>query len=97
MYRARNLEATGFETLSVAGTSVGITATLIDSTECYAFLGPVEAGDIRYRVDGGDPTATVGHLLPVGATKVLEEQDSLLNFRAIRVSGTASVPITVYR
>ncbi len=53
-----------------------------------------EGGDMRYRLDGTDPTASIGHLLKTGDTLKLKDLILLKNFRIIRtgsVSGTLSI------
>lgn len=81
-----------FETLTVAGTSVGFTAgTAKDYT--YALV-TAEVAQVRYRLDGTDPTASVGHILDVGGILTLDSSEQVVGFRAIRtggVSGSLSV------
>ena len=43
--------------------------------------------DLRYRYDGGDPTASVGHLLAVGQTLILDGQNNISQFKIIRATG----------
>ena len=53
-----------------------------------------EGGDMRYRLDGTDPTASIGHLLKSGDTLKLRDLIFLKNFKVIRtgsVSGTLSI------
>jgi hypothetical protein len=92
-----------FETLSV-NTAIGISSTLITPTAgdaeykrepVAALIGPVETDQIRFRTDGTDPTSSVGHLLQVGQTYVMTNGWQVRNFKAIKVTNTASVPVTV--
>ena len=46
----------------------------------------VETASIRFRIDGQDPTATIGHLLVVGEWVELESNDEIKKFRAIRTT-----------
>lgn len=86
-----------FETITVAGTAIGFTpATASPGAATGAEVAhlTLEAGQIRYRADGTDPTATVGHLMDPGDVLELSGADTLRRFRAIRtggVSGTLSV------
>lgn len=51
-------------------------------------------GDCRYRTDGTDPTATIGHLLPTGAPIEVTGQADMANFAVISKSGTVAVFVT---
>lgn len=86
-----------FEALTVADTAVGITAAIKKPTSGvyvgklaeFAFFGPLETAQIRWRCDGGDPTAAVGHLLEIGQTITLDNPIAIANFRAIRTGGSS--------
>jgi len=79
-----------FETIAVSSSAVTLTASKYHPTGAdkadSAFL-TLEGGDIRYRYDGGDPTALVGHLLSDGGFLVLLGQNQMEKFKAIRVGG----------
>ena len=49
----------------------------------------LEDGDIRFRLDGGDPTGTEGHQFLVGTSLSIVGTQTLRQFRAIR-SGTTN-------
>ena len=88
----------GFETLTVDNTAAGIggTAATVGNATA-AFYGPVETADIRWRVDGTAPTASVGHLLPVQKTLYIEGTDQIKKILFIRTGAvSASVPVTYY-
>jgi hypothetical protein len=53
-----------------------------------------ENGDIRFRIDGGAPSASSGHYLTSGDTLVLTGTQALQQFRAIR-SGDADAILQV--
>jgi hypothetical protein len=53
--------------------------------------GLLETADVRVRVDGPDPTATIGQFVPVGATVRLRGADTIRRFAAIRTGGTSGV------
>ena len=80
----------GFETLPVGAAAVGFT---IVAGRNYAFI-TVEANPVRFRVDGVDPTAAVGHLLAVGDVLVLEGGTAILQFRAIATGAAAVLSIS---
>lgn len=59
----------------------------------------VENNNIRYRIDGGDPSAVNGHLL-VAATYQnfwITDRAAIRNLRMIGIGGNAIVIVTYYR
>lgn len=87
---------TKFEALTVANTSVGFTAANINNTtgahpSATQSACRLETAEIRYTVDGTTPTTTVGVLLEIGDQLVLNGNDTLNNFRAIRTGATSGV------
>ncbi len=53
---------------------------------------------IRYRIDGGNPTTTTGHLVATGATVEIQGSDNIINLRIIRDGGSdASASITLLK
>jgi hypothetical protein len=63
----------------------------------------VETAAARYRIDGGTPTAALGHPLCVSADPVYQGDyvtlvgtRALMQFRAIKVSLTAKLMVTYY-
>jgi len=60
----------------------------------------VEGNDIRYRIDGGDPTnGIVGHLIDASIRQNLwlDNATSIENLRMIAIGGNAYLKITYYR
>ncbi len=47
-----------------------------------------ESGDLRFRIDGGQPTADEGHYLVNGDTLVLSGAQALQQFKAVRAGDT---------
>lgn len=81
----------GFETVTVSTTPVSLT---VPDTAEGAYLS-CETNDIRWRADGADPTATVGHVLTKGELLTMPGRDILVQFRMIRVgSGDAVLSCT---
>ena len=79
-----------YETITVADTAIGITAsTMIANSENYAVL-TVETATIRFTTDGTTPTSTVGHLAQPGSKITLDTAAELNAFRAIRTTGTSA-------
>lgn len=59
----------------------------------------VEGNNIRYRIDGGDPDATNGHLVVAGVYQNLWlfANGSIRALRMISIGGDATVIVTYYR
>jgi hypothetical protein len=58
-----------------------------------AFITLADA-NIRYWLDGSNPTASVGHVLAAGGDLILESSWELLNFKFIEVSGTPILSVS---
>lgn len=88
-----------FEVITVSSTAVGLTASKYAPAGAEradsAFL-TLEGGEIRYRYDGTNPTASVGHRLSDGGYVVLIGQNQLEKFKAIRVGGSDGSLSTTY-
>ena len=88
-----------FETITIADTAIGFTASKLNSTPKpkRAFL-TFESAPCRYRMDGTDPTASVGHNVVPTQTLLLEGYSQLNNFKAIRTGATsANISVTYLR
>jgi hypothetical protein len=84
-----------FETITVADTAIGLTASKLSvSPKPKKVFISVENAQLRYRMDGTNPEATVGHLANPMDTITLEGYSQLNNFKAIR-KGTTSAVIQV--
>lgn len=77
-----------YEDLTVAATAVGFTAATYAEAN-YATVY-VEGGPVRFRLDSGTPTASVGDTLEVGDRLTLESRDELTRFKAIRRDSTSA-------
>ena len=85
-----------YESITVAGTAIGFTAATMD--QAVEALVTVEAGAVRFRADGTDPTAAVGHVLEVGDVLKVRSQNDLQKIRFIRrdaVSATLRVSFII--
>jgi hypothetical protein len=90
-----------YEVLTVGAQVVGLSMEKIKpQTGAYARLSAraallsLEGGDLRFRIDGGQPSASNGHYFTSGDTLVLTGTQTLQKFLAIRmgeVSGTLRV------
>lgn len=80
-----------FERVTVSSTAVGIPTRTPEGRVAVAALLTVETAALRYRYDGGLPTAALGHAMAVDSSMRLDTPANLANFRAIRSSGTDAV------
>lgn len=89
-----------FEALTVANTAQVLTPTVYKDSAtsggaASAFITNYGA-EIRYRYDGGTPTASVGHVLPDGGILVLQGQNQMALFKCIRTGSVSSEISTTY-
>jgi hypothetical protein len=86
-----------FETLTIRGTAVPLTSSIYDSptTREHAnrAMVTVETSALRYRVDGNDPTASVGILAYVGDVIVLEDFNEIRLFKAVKVTDDSTITV----
>ncbi|MFA5143991.1 MAG: hypothetical protein WC522_07510 [Candidatus Omnitrophota bacterium] len=90
-------EVIGFEEVTVDDTVKVLTASIYapaQGRQASRAMITVEGGNIRYRVDGGNPTSASGHLATEGDIFALESIYEIKNFKATRVS-TASGKLVV--
>ena len=90
-----------FEQVTVAGVAIGLTAAKVTPATGrpadYVVI-TVETADVRCRVDGTAPTATVGDLLPVGSSVALVGWPSINGLSCIRTGATsATLDVSYYR
>jgi len=83
-----------YESITVTGTAIGCTTAKAIKAE--RALVTVEAGQIRFRYDGGDPTSTEGHLASSGDTWIIEGTEDIKQFRAIRADTSDSTLRVTY-
>lgn len=81
-----------FESLNVNGTVVSLSRDVFGS--CAKAIITVDGGSVRFRIDGGYPTTTAGHLLASGDKLILETNKEINSFKAINVSVPASIQVT---
>jgi hypothetical protein len=91
----------GYETITVSNVAIGFTAAKIIPTSgdflgkvCQAVFCTLETDSIRFTLDGTTPTSAIGHLLNAGQNLTLKNPSDISNFRAIRVTGDASLKVT---
>jgi hypothetical protein len=88
-----------FETITVADTAIGLTAAkLASDPKPKEVWITVETAQFRYRVDGTDPTAGVGHVVNPFDSLKFEGFSQLNNAKFIRKGATsASISVTYLR
>lgn len=89
------MPANQYESIDVEDTAIGFTTALLrsedDSTRCDRVFITAETAQMRFRYDGTAPTDTEGHLLNVGDPLVLDDHQSITDFKAIRTGSTSGV------
>ena len=87
------------EAITVSSASIGFTASKISTTTTTAAFAifTLETASVRYRVDGVDPTAAVGHLTVVGGTYFVCGAVAVKNFRAIRTTVDGTIFATYFK
>ena len=96
----KELKVYDYEAITVAGTAIGFTAAKLavaGKEKAIRAWITAEDADIRYRIDGIDPTSTTGHLLSNGGVLEIEGITNLERFKAIAVSGTVSLKVSYAR
>ncbi|KKN32292.1 hypothetical protein LCGC14_0815340 [marine sediment metagenome] len=91
-----------FEALAVVGSATAFTAGTYDpvgvesNTPAISATVQCQVAQVRYRVDGTDPTASVGTLMDVGDEIVVWGSRDIKSFRAIRTGGVSATLATHY-
>ncbi len=97
-----------YSTLAVSSSAVGLssaspTLAVVSLLKARAFgaVMTVETDQVRYRMDGTDPTSTEGHLLNAGDILTFDSWSQGINWRSvlnkirfIRVSSDAAIKIS---
>ena len=83
-----------YESITVANSAIGLTSgTYSDATRAEMTL---ETAQIRFRMDGTNPTSSEGHLVEVGDTITLDSAAQIADFLAIRTDSTSGVLKVTY-
>src|SRR5436309_15077995 len=77
-----------FEQVTVAGASIGFTAATLANAKMATVN--VEGAQIRYRIDGTAPTATVGAILEAGDELIVWGSMDIGAIRFIRTGGISA-------
>ena len=103
-YRTDENPAGGHESITVATTSIGFTATTITVAQAGGWrkratraFCTVETAQISVTFDGTTPSSTVGHVADAGDTFTIVGEQNVENFRAIRTTATSgNIRVTFY-
>ena len=80
------------EKITVAGTSIGLTAAKLSSLpKPKKIFITVETAQCRYQFDGTDPDSTTGHLLSPTQSLILEGYSQMNNIKFIRTGATSAI------
>jgi len=83
-----------YESITVADSAIGLTAAkYLDAEHAEITL---ETAQIRFRLDGTDPTSSEGHLVEVGDVITLNSAAQIAGFKAIRTGSTSGVLKVTY-
>jgi len=83
-----------YESITVADSAIGLTAAkYLDAEHAEMTL---ETAQIRFRLDGTDPTSSEGHLVEVGDVITLNSAAQISDFSAIRTGSTSGVLKVTY-
>lgn len=89
------------EALTVSSVAIGFTASKYNPggslNQARVAILSTETDSLRYRVNGSNPTSSVGHLVPAGSSAVVCGYTAIEQFKAIRVSTDVAVYATFYR
>ena len=87
-----------YEKITVTNSSVSVLNETYRNSARAIFL-TIEDNPIRYRIDGGNPTSSDGHLLSDSALQNLWLHDgwAIKNLKMIGINGDATVIVTYYR
>ena len=86
--------AANYESVTVANFAIGLTAGTYGAN-VYALI-TCETAQIRFRIDGTNPTASEGHILNPGDILKLDSNADIVAFRAIRTGATSGVIKATY-
>ena len=90
-------EGLSYEEITVTNAVVGFTsALLLASLQPKGAVLTLETAAIRWRIDGGNPSGTVGHLMSVGDSIVIHGPNNMPSFKAFRDTAVDGVLRVTY-
>jgi len=87
-------DAYAYESITVTNTAIGFITS--NALNCKVVFMTVEQAQLRFRMDGTDPTSTEGHILDVGDSFTISAINSIRLFKAIRTGSTSAVLKVTY-
>ncbi len=93
------LKAYDYEQITVSSTAVGLTTSKIEPANgprAAKVLIYVSGAQIRFRVDGTDPTSTSGMVIDAGSYFEVIGYHDISNFKAIRTGSTDATLDVIY-
>jgi len=87
-------KAFDYESVDVEDSAIGLTSGTYD--DAIRAEMTLETAQIRYRVDGTDPTSSEGHPVYVGDVIILNSATQIAGFKAIRTGSTSGVLKVTY-
>ena len=95
------------ESITVSSTALGFTAATyspgvgstggLDPNPPRMAVGVLETDQVRFLLHGGTPTSSVGLLVSSGSSITVCGATAIKNFRAIRVTGDATLQVIYFR
>jgi hypothetical protein len=87
-----------FETITVSTAAIGFTHAKwgVGQHEHVRAVVTNAGGVVRYRYDGSDPSATVGHLFGHGDMLIVESSVNFVQFKAIAAGTNAGILSVTY-
>lgn len=89
------MKAIAHEIETISDTAKGINADEVGDGAHMAYI-TCQGANIRYWLDGADPTSDEGHKLETGDEKWLTCVEQIEGFRAIRAAGTDATLMITY-
>ena len=86
----------GYQALTIAGTAVGLDASMITTGTAALAFATLETAGISIS-DVVTPTTAIGHQLAAGSQFYICGRQSLLAFKAIALAGTATLKVSYYK
>jgi hypothetical protein len=83
-----------YESITVSTTAIGVTASKLspsNSEKVKILTCSAETAQMRFRIDGTDPTSAEGHLIEIGDILTIGNYKDISLFKAIRTGGTNGV------
>lgn len=100
-YPEFSTEAFDFDHIAVSSVAIGLTAAKLNPNNAIPankVTFSVETNNIRYRYDGGVPTAALGHLVTAGSPPVqVVGEGNIAKLQFVRVAADADVFVTYER